>query len=951
MPRSHRTTAGTLEDERQSRGSSNLAEAHRYTRSLIEASLDPLVTISPEGRITDVNEATATATGVAREQLIGSDFADYFTDPDLARAGYRKVFEQGYVVDYPLAIRHVSGREIDVLYNASVYRNEDGGVVGVFAAARDVTERLRAEEMARRYEAIAESTDDAIIAKSLDGRILTWNRGAERLYGFTAEEALGRPVSLVVPPDRTAEVSEVLAIVGRGERLEHYETVRVTKDGRRLDVSLSVAPLRDERGTVIGASTIARDISARRRTERKVALLNATARALVHAHDEVGLLAQVCTIATDEAGYRFAWVGAAVEEGARVLPIACAGVGQDYLERAQIRWDDSDRGRGPTGRAVRERTPQVSRDILRDPAMAPWRADALARGYASSAVIPFVAAEEVLVFHAYADRPDAFDADELATLQQMAGELALGVASFRARVERERVEARLRQSEERYRYIAEQSSDLIVVHDLDGRIEYVNEATGRLLGSSQEELVGHALVDFLATEDRASFASRQAQRSSGDQSTLTYEVSVIGASGQPTPFEVRSSIVSKPGHEPSIELVGRDITERRRADAAQRAANAYNRSLIEASLDPLVTIGPEGTITDVNAATEHVTGLARTQLIGTDFSSYFTDPVRARAGYQQVFRDGVVRDYALEIRHRDGHLTPVLYNASVYRDAQGEVRGVFAAARDVTEVRRTEVALRASEERYRELNAELEARVAARTQELEQANRNLEAFTYSVSHDLRTPLRALSGFSEALVEEYEHQLDEVGLDYLHRIEAASVRMAQLIDDLLHLSRVTRAEIRREPVDLSAEVAAILDQMQRAEPGRHVQVEVEPSVRAVADRQLIRTVLENLLNNAWKFTSLRDCARIEFGTLPNGPDEVCYFVRDNGAGFDATYADQLFQPFQRLHSATEYPGTGIGLASVRRIIERHGGRTWAEGNVDAGATIYFTLAAPGDQPGD
>ena len=252
--------------------------------------------------------------------------------------------------------------------------------------------------------------------------------------------------------------------------------------------------------------------------------------------------------------------------------------------------------------------------------------------------------------------------------------------------------------------------------------------------------------------------------------------------------------------------------------------------------------------------------------------------------------------------------------------------------------------LRRAGEEIRSLNANLEQQVQHRTIHLERANKNLEAFAYSVAHDLRTPLRGISGFAEALAEDYGDRLDETGREYAARVQAGCARMATLIDDLLRLSQVTQAEMNLQDVDLSAEVTAICDQLRARDPGRQVRVTVQEGVRVTADRALIRSALENLLENAWKFTARRDGAAIEFATAPVGDAPVCCYVRDNGAGFDPAYVGKLFQPFQRLHNVDEFPGTGIGLASVRRIIERHNGRTWAEGAVDGGATIYFTLNA-------
>jgi len=378
----------------------------------------------------------------------------------------------------------------------------------------------------------------------------------------------------------------------------------------------------------------------------------------------------------------------------------------------------------------------------------------------------------------------------------------------------------------------------------------------------------------------------------------------------------------------------REIAERRQAEEALRHANAYNRSLLEASLDPLVTIDAGGKITDVNIATEKVTGRSRAELIGTDFSDYFLEPAKAKTGYQQVFEEGFVMDYALEIKHRDGHITPVLYNAAVYNDDAGNVIGVFAAARDITERKR-------AEEEIKKLNTELEARVIERTAELENSNRELEAFSYSVSHDLRSPLRSIDGFSLALLEDYAEKLDAPGKDYLERVRAATQRMSQLIDDLLKLSRVARFEMKRDRVDLSAVAGRIAEKLGKRHPERTAEFIVAENVIANGDERLLTVVLENLFENAWKFTGKTARTVIEFGMIRHD-DATAYFVRDNGAGFDMTYADKLFSPFQRLHRESEFSGTGIGLATVKRIVNRHGGRVWIEGEVGKGTTVYFTV---------
>jgi PAS domain S-box-containing protein len=385
-------------------------------------------------------------------------------------------------------------------------------------------------------------------------------------------------------------------------------------------------------------------------------------------------------------------------------------------------------------------------------------------------------------------------------------------------------------------------------------------------------------------------------------------------------------------HQIELEMQNDEL---RRTQAELEAARARYFDLYELAPVGYFTLNEQGLILEVNLTAATLLGVVRGALV-KKLLTKFIFPEDQDIYYRHrklLFETGAPQVCELRLVKKDADPFWVRIDATAAQDVDGTTL-CRATMIDITERKQIETEIR-------KMNDELEQRVRGRTAQLEASNKDLEAFSYNVSHDLRTPLRSIEGFSRALLEEYRENLDETGKNYLDRVCEAAKRMGRLIDDTMKLSRVARFDFQCEAVDLSRMVRVIAEANQKTYPDRAVNVIIREGIIVQGDPYMMKIALGNLLDNAWKFTGKAAQPRIEFGKTVKD-DEAAYYVRDNGAGFDMTYVDKLFGPFQRLHTAEEFAGTGIGLATVKRIINRHGGHVWAEGEVGKGATFYFTL---------
>ena len=752
-----------------------LSEAHY--RHLIHALPAALCTCDERGRITLYNQAAVTLWG--REPEVGRDlwcgswkiYRPDDTPLPLDECPMAVTLREGRAIrGEEIVIERSDGTRRHVLANPEPIRNAKGVVVGAINMLVDITDRKQAEQAVARLAAIVTSSDDAIIGKNLRGIVTSWNRGAEHLFGYTEKEMIGQSVLRLIPPERHAEESFILGRIMRGEAIEHYETNRHRKDGTEIIVSLTVSPVVDPQGRIIGASKIARNITEQKRIEQALRENEKQIRTLA---DNISQFAWTA----DPTGWIF-WYNRRWYEYTGTTFEEVQGWGwekvhhPDHLDRVVKKW----RQAHATGE--------------------PWE--------------------------------DTFP---------------------------------LRGLDGNYRWFL---SRALPIRDAEGRI-----------------------VQWFGTNT--------------------------------------------------------DVTEQREAEAALGESEQRYRTTFDNAAVGIAHVGIDGRWLGVNDAVCRITGYRREELLMKPFAEIThpddLDPEWANA---RRLLTGESATYSMDKRYirKEGGLTWVHLTVSLQRDEAGSPQDFICIIEDITTRKQAEDELL---ERDRALMVVNEA-LNKHTMALADANKELEGFSYSVSHDLRAPLRTIDAFSRILEEDHGADLNAEAIRCLTIVRKAAGQAGELIDDLLEFSRLGRQGMNFHSVEMAHLAREVADGLMIVQDGRQIDLTIGDLPSCQGDRRFLKLVWSNLLMNAFKYTKYRDEAKIEVGWMPNhaSAETVTYYVKDNGIGFDMKYAHKLFGVFQRLHQKEDFEGTGVGLAIVQRIVQRHGGQVWGEGKVDSGATFSFSL---------
>ncbi len=878
---------------RQARFASALRASESRYRSFIDATSQIVCSANAAGQIVEDSPTWRQYTGQTYEEYTGAGWlaAVHPADRDRVAAAWVGAIAGESACESEYRLRGADGVFRTVRCRAAPVRNDDGSVREWVTVLNDLSEMELAEAALRasesRLRAILDAEPEGVLLLDPECRVLEMNQAGLATLQIETMDSLREHslLDFVAERHRTV-VAEAAAAVFDGED-QSFTFELVGARGARRWLEAHCVPLRDggEEATIVALLGVARDITQQKQAQDALIASRKRQQDILNS-----IYAFVGLFATD---------GVLVE--ANDAPFAVTG-GKGSRATGRYLWDDY-------GWSY---SPQVQERLK----------DALARA-AHGEIVRYDEAVR-LSEESYVTVDIQF-----APLRGADGRVSQVVAFAVDISERKKAEA----ERAHLAQMVQSSDDAIISRSLDHRILSWNTGAEHLFGYAAEEVLGRELSLLVAPERMDRYLDMRAI-SSGGKPLAPHENTCVAKNGRRIDVWVSaSSVHDERGERVAVSLILRDITEQKKLEAAQRLAS----SVLESAAEGIMITDRNKNIVAVNRAFTEITGFTAEDAIGKDprlLSSAAHPSSPYEAVWQAVNETGRWRGELWD-RRKNGELYCELLSLAAVCDERGGITHYCAIMMDVTQ-------RKAAEAELQRLNAELEDRVAARTRQLESANKELASFSYSVSHDLRAPVRAIEGFSALVLEKAAARVDAETVNRLNRIRDNAQRMGSLIDDLLRLSRVSQREIERRNFDFTALATEAVSNLRRGDGQRPVDVLVKPGMVTNGDPTLIQLVLDNLLGNAWKFTGRTPQPRIEVGEEQRDGKTV-YFVRDNGAGFDMQYAGKLFNAFQRLHHREEFDGTGIGLSIVHRVVIKHGGRVWADARVGEGATFFFTLS--------
>ncbi len=921
-----------------------IASEARY-RALFEYAPDGILIADAGSTYLDANGAMCRMLGYTREELIGLHAADIVVPEEIShiksalgviqeRADYHREWQ----------FRRKDGSK----FHAEVIATQmpDGNLLGM---VRDITERKQVEIVSRRLAAIVESSQDAIYGTDLGSVVTSWNGGAEIMFGYTAAEMIGSPVTLLFPADRVQEENIILESLCRGEGVDIIDTVRRAKDGRLVEVSIVVSPIRDVRGRITGTSRIVRDITVLKAREREIARLSRLYDALSQVNQAIvwtptreELFRKVCRVLVEHGGFDMAWIGWRDAETQRLVPVAECGDENGYLQSIEIYADDRRESGGPTGAACREGRPHISNDLLNDPATLPWRPEVERRKWRAAAAFPIRLRDEVCgVLTVCADEAGFFRDKEIALIEEAAGDISFALDNLAREEARRQAEAVARSEQLFSDTMIESMPGILYFYDDRGRFLRWNRNFETVSGYSGEEIARMHPLDFFASSDKRPLEERIAEVfAKGDSSV---EAPFLAKDGSTTPYFFTGRRVVFDG-KPCLVGVGIDISERKQAEDRMIESERKYRELVEHANSIILRWNSEGRITLLNEFGQRFFGYTAEEILGRHVLGTIV-PVTESSGrdleslIERIRADTEAFGQNVnENMRRNGERVWISWTNRFVRDDEGRVIEILSIGTDITKQRKAEQAVR-------ELNSSLEQRVTERTAELqsalvraEAADRIKSAFLATMSHELRTPLNSIIGFTGTVLQGLAGPLNAEQTKQLGMVRGSARHLLELINDVLDLSKIEAGQlnVRAETFDLRASLERVAASVKvlADKKGLTVTTVVAPDVgEIVSDRRRLEQIVLNLLNNAIKFTDrggvTLNAGRVaNFRSSPDAPPQpaVRIAVADTGIGIQAEDLATLFQPFRQVDSglSRQHEGTGLGLVICRRLAALLGG---------------------------